>query len=63
MVRHIMTFVATAILAACTFATNIVARAATFLFERVPMPAMAEPFRLNNEHPCSIFETRRAGMA
>lgn len=46
-----------------SFASDIFVRSMSFARGLVPNFLTAEPFRLDNSHPRSIFETRRAGLA
>lgn len=60
---RLVSFIAAAVLSACMFVVDIVARVATYAFGLAPVLVSAEPFRFANSHPRSIFETRRAGLA
>lgn len=62
MVR-LFAIIAASALSAIMFASDLVVRAVSFALELVPSFVSSDAFRINADHPRSIFETRRAGLA
>lgn len=60
---RIFAIIAVAALSACMFAVSTVSRVFSAALELVPTFATADAFRFATDHPRSIFETRRAGLA
>jgi hypothetical protein len=60
---RIFSFIALAATAAVVFASNAIAAAISRTLDLIPTFAGADEFRFVADHPRSIFETRRAGMA
>ncbi|WP_395326929.1 hypothetical protein WBP06_09450 [Novosphingobium sp. BL-8H] len=60
---RIFSFIALAAITAVVFASNAIAAAISRTFDLIPTFARADDFRFVSDHPRSIFETRRAGLA
>lgn len=60
---RIFSFIALAATAAVVFASNAIAAAISRTLDLIPTFASIDEFRLSNDHPRSIFETRRVGLA